>query len=78
MIGEAGIVGEEMNRLLLFVIASAYKMEQTLHALIQGSSGSGKTRLLRVTRDLMPQEEDVKSYTQSNGRKFVQPKRILL
>ena len=62
MIGEAGIVGEEMNRLLLFVIASAYKMEQTLHALIQGSSGSGKTRLLRVIRELMPQE-GVKSYT---------------
>src|SRR5690606_23807201 len=44
LIGKCGIVGEGNNRILLFVIASSYKMQDTLHALIQGSSGSGKTR----------------------------------
>jgi len=31
-IGRAGIVGEEANRVLLFVVASSYKMPDTLHA----------------------------------------------
>ncbi|MDA3891179.1 MAG: CHC2 zinc finger domain-containing protein [Salinivirgaceae bacterium] len=43
LVGKAGIVGEENNRLFLFVIATSHKMPDTLHALIQGSSGSGKT-----------------------------------
>ena len=46
LIGQSGIVGEEKNRIFLFVIASSHKMKDTLHALIQGSSGSGKTHLL--------------------------------
>ena len=62
MIEQAGITGEETNRILLFVIASSYKMNDTLHGLIQGSSGSGKTRLLKVISELMP-DEDVKRYT---------------
>jgi len=56
-IGRAGIVGEEANRVLLFVVASSYKMPDTLHALIQGSSGSGKTRLLDVVARCMPPED---------------------
>jgi len=57
LIGKAGITGEQENRLLLFVIASSYKMKETLHALIQGSSGSGKTRLLKIISEMMPEEE---------------------
>ncbi len=56
LIGKSGITGEENNRLFLFIIASSYKMPDTLHALIQGSSGSGKTHLLGKIADLMPQE----------------------
>ena len=69
LIGKAGIVGEETNRILLFVISSSYKMPDTLHALIQGSSGSGKTRLLKVISDMMPQE-DVKKYTRVTDNSF--------
>jgi len=69
LIGKAGITGEETNRILLFVIASSYKMPDTLHALIQGSSGSGKTRLLKVISHLMPQE-DVKRYTRVTDNSF--------
>ena len=68
-IGAAGIVGEETNRILLFIIASSYKMPDTLHALIQGSSGSGKTRLLKVISDLMP-PEDIKRYTRVTDNSF--------
>ena len=69
LIGKAGITGEHDNRVLLFVIASSYKMNDTLHALIQGSSGSGKTRLLKVISDLMP-AEDVKKYTRVTDNSF--------
>ncbi|QYH39515.1 DNA primase [Algoriphagus sp. NBT04N3] len=69
LIGKAGITGEETNRILLFVIASSYKMNDTLHALIQGSSGSGKTRLLKIISHLMP-DEDVKRYTRVTDNSF--------
>lgn len=69
LIQNAGIIGEENNRLLLFIIASSYKMPDTLHALIQGSSGSGKTRLLKIISHLMP-DEDVKRYTRVTDNSF--------
>lgn len=60
LIGKSGITGEENNRLFLFVIATSHKMPDTLHALIQGSSGSGKTHLLSKIAELMPAERVVK------------------
>lgn len=59
LIGKSGVVGEENNRLFLFGIASSYKMNETLHALIQGSSGSGKTHLLATIMDFMPPEDTI-------------------
>jgi DNA primase len=56
LIGQAGVVGEETNRIFLFGIASSYKMPETLHALIQGSSGSGKTHLLAKVSNFIPKE----------------------
>ncbi|MEM1357969.1 MAG: toprim domain-containing protein [Bacteroidota bacterium] len=69
LIERAGIVGEENNRLLLLVVASSFAMPHTLHALIQGASGSGKTRLLRVISELIP-EEVVKRYTRVTDGSF--------
>jgi DNA primase catalytic core len=69
LIGTAGVAGEENSRILLFVIASSYKMPDTLHALIQGTSGSGKTKLLKTISQLMP-PEDVKSYTRVTDNSF--------
>ncbi|ALO13939.1 DNA primase [Salinivirga cyanobacteriivorans] len=60
LIGQSGIVGEENNRLFLFIIGTSHKMPDTLHALIQGSSGSGKTHLLSKIAALMPDERVVK------------------
>ncbi|QMU66250.1 MAG: toprim domain-containing protein [Flavobacteriaceae bacterium] len=56
-IGKAGIVGEENSRLLLFMIIISYLNKSPLHALVQGSSGSGKTHLISRIADLMPQED---------------------
>jgi DNA primase len=55
-IGNTGVIGEKTSRLLLYVIASTYKMDETLHALVQGSSGSGKTHLVTKIAQLMPPE----------------------
>lgn len=44
-------------------------MKETLHALIQGSSGSGKTRLLKIIGNLIPQE-DVKRFTRVTESSF--------
>jgi len=60
LIEKAGISGEKNNRIFLFVIAVAYKMPDTLHALIQGSSGSGKTYLSRQITDLIPKEDVIR------------------
>ncbi|TWP31325.1 toprim domain-containing protein [Apibacter muscae] len=60
LIGASGIIGEENTRLLLFIIASSYKTQSPLHAIVQGSSGSGKTHLISKIAQLIPQEDVLK------------------
>jgi len=62
LIEKSGIIGEENSRLLLFIIASSYKTKSPLHAIVQGSSGSGKTHLISKIADLIP-PEDVLRFT---------------
>jgi len=69
LIGQSGMVGEKTNRLFLFIIATSFKMPDTLHALIQGSTGSGKTHLLERISRLIPQE-DVKRFTRVTDSSF--------
>ncbi|TWP25409.1 toprim domain-containing protein, partial [Apibacter muscae] len=60
LIGKSGIIGEENTRLLLFIIASSYKTQSPLHAIVQGSSGSGKTHLISKIAQFIPQEDVLK------------------
>jgi DNA primase len=69
LIGKAGVVGEQGNRVFLFCIASSYKMPDTLHALIQGSTGSGKTHLLTKVSSFIP-HEDRKHFTRVTEGSF--------
>ena len=69
LIGKAGVVGEENNRVFLFCIAASCGMPDTLHALIQGSSGSGKTHLLVKISSFIP-DEDVKRFTRVTESSF--------
>jgi DNA primase len=62
LIGKAGVVGEENNRIFLTAIAITHKMNEPLHALIQGSSGSGKTHLMAKIYGFIPQK-DRKNFT---------------
>lgn len=57
LIEQAGIIGEENSRLLLFLITISYLNKSPLHGIVQGSSGSGKTHIISRIADLMPQED---------------------
>lgn len=67
LLAQSGIVGEEENRILLFVLASSYKMPYLMHGLVQGSSGEGKSHLVNAIADCMPQE-DVMSMTRITSK----------
>lgn len=69
LIEQAGVVGEESTRRLLFVIASTYKMNTPLHALVQGTSGSGKSHLINNIGQCFP-PEDVISMTRVTSKSF--------
>lgn len=62
LIGKAGVIGEENNRIFLLAIAITHKMREPLHALIQGSSGSGKTHLMAKVYNFIP-PQDKKNFT---------------
>ncbi|TPG31096.1 hypothetical protein [Flavobacterium pectinovorum] len=57
LLEQNGIVGEEQNRMVLFVLASSYKMPYLMHAIVQGSSGEGKSHLINGIAQCMPQED---------------------
>lgn len=57
LLEQSGIVGEEYNRINLFVLASSYKMSNTLHGMVQGTSGGGKSHLINAIAQCIPQED---------------------
>ena len=46
LIGNSGVIGEETNRLLMYIIFTSRKSANPLHCISLGSSGVGKTHLL--------------------------------
>ncbi len=60
LIEKGGVVREEQNRIFLFVTASSYFTENTLHAIVQGSTSSGKTHLIKEVVSFMPSEDVIK------------------
>jgi len=56
LLKETGLIGEENNGLLLFLIFLTRNFEHPLHAIVHGSSGSGKTNLLKTVINSVPQE----------------------
>ena len=63
----AGIVGEESNKLLLYLAATSRKLRRPLAVLIQSSSAAGKSALMEGVLSLMPDEECV-SYSAMTGQ----------
>ena len=56
-IGKAGVIGEENNRLLMYLIFTSRKRDNPLHIISLGSSGIGKTHLQEKVGALIPEED---------------------
>lgn len=69
MIGKAGIIGEEHNRLLMYIIFTSRKMPRPLHIVSFGSSGAGKSHLQEKVSELIPQEDKIE-ITSLTGNAF--------
>jgi hypothetical protein len=67
LLENAGIIGENANRLLLFLVAVSYRAPFPLHAIIQSASGAGKSHLLKVLSQCLP-GNDVLSITRMTGK----------
>lgn len=60
LIGLSGVIGEEVNRLLMYLIFTSRKREQSLHIIRLGSSPPrriGKTYLQEKVGELIPTED---------------------
>jgi predicted transcriptional regulator len=67
LIGKSGVVGEETNRLIMFLIFTSRKREQPLHIVSLGSSGTGKTHLQEKVGELIPEEDRIEITTLSEN-----------
>jgi len=59
MIGKSGMIGESDNRLLMYLIFTSRKLNQPLHIVSLGASGTGKTHLQEKIGELIPEEDKI-------------------
>ncbi|PKV52448.1 hypothetical protein ATE84_4563 [Aquimarina sp. MAR_2010_214] len=59
LIEQSGVIGEETNRLLMYLIFTSRKSYNPLHCISLGTSGSGKTHLQSKVAELIPDHEKV-------------------
>ena len=59
LIGKSGVIGEEVNRLLMYLIFTSRKTNNPLHCISLGSSGTGKTHLQSKVSELIPEEDKI-------------------
>lgn len=67
LLDESGIVGEETNRLLMYLIFTTRKLEKPLHIISLGSSGAGKTYLQEKVSQCIPTEDVIGITTLSDN-----------
>ncbi len=70
LLAQTGIIGEENNALFLFTILLSHKMHRTLHAMVQGTSGSGKSHLIKKVADCMYDQNKIKRFTRVTDKSF--------
>jgi DNA primase catalytic core len=56
-IGKTGMIGEENNRLLMYLVFTSRLREHPLHIISLGSSGTGKTYLQEKISELIPEQD---------------------
>jgi len=67
LIGKSGMIGEETNRLLMYLIFTSRKLKQPLHIVSLGASGTGKTHLQEKVGELIPEEDRIEITTLSEN-----------
>ena len=70
MLRQTGIVGEQKTALFLFNILLSHKMLKTLHAMLEGTSGSGKSHLIKKIADCMYDQNKIKRFTRVTDKSF--------
>ncbi len=63
LIEQSGIIGENINRRIMYLIFTVRKQQNPLHVISLGASGSGKTHLQSNIAKLIPEEDVVKITT---------------
>jgi hypothetical protein len=66
-IGKSGVVGEENNRLLMYIVYTYRKATTPLHIICLASSGTGKTHLQEKVGELIPEEDKIEITTLSEN-----------
>ena len=61
LIGRSGVVGEEINRIIMYLIFINRKRDHPLHIISFGSSGAGKSHLQEKIAELVPEEDKIES-----------------
>lgn len=69
LIGNTGIVGEAKNRLVMWTVFTSRLMENPLHIICLGASGTGKTYLQERVAELFPKDTKI-SFTASTEQAF--------
>lgn len=59
LIGRSGVIGEDANRLIMFLIFTSRKTGKPLHIISFGSSGVGKSHLQEKVGELIPEEDKI-------------------
>lgn len=67
LIGKSGLIGEQTNRLLMYLIFTSRKRDQPLHVISFGASGTGKTHLQESVGKLIPPEDKIEITTLSEN-----------
>jgi len=56
-LGKTGVIGEEINRLLMYLVFTSRLREQPLHIISLGATGTGKTYLQEKIAELIPEHD---------------------
>lgn len=59
LIGQSGVIGEEQNRLLMYLIFTSRKRYNPLHVISLAASGTGKSYLQEKVSELIPEEDKI-------------------
>jgi len=77
LLGKLGLIGQQKNGMLLFFIFLTRLFKNPLHAIVMGSSGSGKTHLLQGVAATVPKQHINVTTSLSENTLYYTPKDFL-